>query len=64
MAKTLPANEFLWITILNSNGDKFYITSDKNRDNYYIYNSEYKKLGKNSNPLELERKYVKEVKHV
>lgn len=64
MAKALPVNEFLWVTILNSNGDKFYITSNKNRDNYYIYNSEYKKLGKNSNPLELERKYIKEVKHV
>lgn len=59
MINDLPKTEILWITILNANGDKFYITSDRNRNNYFIYDSEYRKLGKNNNPLELERKFVK-----
>lgn len=60
MAKksTFGSGETLWVTIMNYDGNKFFVTSDKNRDNYFIYNSEYKKLGKNKDPLELERKFV------
>lgn len=54
-----PKNEFLWVTITDLDGNTFFITSDRNRENYFIYNSECKKLGKNSDPTVLEHKYIK-----
>lgn len=61
MATSLPTNEKLWITILNNDGKKYFITSDVIRSKYYIYDENYKRLGSNASPLELERKYVKTI---
>ena len=54
----IPNNETIWVTITDDLGDEYVITSKATRDMYYIYRLEkYKvvKLGKNENPLELEK---------
>lgn len=52
-------NEIIWISVKNSTGDKFYITSKKDdRSTYFIYDSEWKKLGKGRNPNVLVSNYV------
>lgn len=57
--KSIPSNEVLWVTIINGDGNNYYITSDQYRNYYYIYDFEYNKLGKNVDPIALEKKYVK-----
>ena len=54
----LPSNEIIWVTITDDLGDEYVITSKTTRDVYYIYRLEKDKaikLGKNENPLELEK---------
>lgn len=54
----LPSNETIWVTITDDLGDEYVITSKTTRDVYYIYRLEKDKavkLGKNENPLELEK---------
>lgn len=52
-------NEIIWISVKNSTGDTFYITSKKDdRSIYFIYDSEWKKLGKGRNPNVLTSNYV------
>lgn len=54
----LPSNETIWVTITDDLGDEYVITSKATRDVYYIYRLEKDKavkLGKNENPLELEK---------
>lgn len=54
----LPSNETIWVTITDDLGDEYVITSRATRDMYYIYRLEKDKavkLGKNENPLELEK---------
>lgn len=54
----VPSNETIWVTITDDLGDEYVITSKTTRDMYYIYRLEKDKavkLGKNENPLELEK---------
>lgn len=54
----IPSNETIWVTITDDLGDEYVITSKATRDVYYIYRLEKDKavkLGKNENPLELEK---------
>jgi hypothetical protein len=54
----IPNNETIWVTITDDLGDEYVITSKTTRDVYYIYRIEKDKavkLGKNENPLELEK---------
>jgi hypothetical protein len=54
----LSSNEIIWVTITDDLGDEYIITSKITRDMYYIYRLEKDKavkLGKNENPLELEK---------
>jgi hypothetical protein len=54
----IPSNETIWVTITDDLGDEYIITSKSTRDMYYIYRLERDnvvKLGKNENPLELEK---------
>ena len=54
----IPSNETIWVTITDDLGDEYVITSKTTRDMYYIYRLEKDKavkLGKNENPLELEK---------
>jgi hypothetical protein len=54
----IPSNETIWVTITDDLGDEYIITSKATRDMYYIYRLEKNnavKLGKNENPLELEK---------
>lgn len=44
------------------NGDIYYITSKETRDYYYLYKQVIdgvERLGKDTNPLKLEMKYIK-----
>lgn len=52
----LPSSEILWETIIRENGDKYVITSNKERTLYYIYSfdgKEYTKIDKAKTPPEL-----------
>lgn len=54
----VPSNETIWVTITDDLGDEYVITSKSTRDMYYIYRLEKDKavkLGKNENPVELEK---------
>jgi hypothetical protein len=54
----IPSAEIVWVTITDDLGDEYVITSKATRDMYYIYRLEKDKavkLGKNENPLELEK---------
>lgn len=54
----IPSAEIVWVTITDDLGDEYVITSKTTRDVYYIYRLEKDKavkLGKNENPLELEK---------
>lgn len=54
----IPSNETIWVTITDDLGDEYVITSKVTRDVYYLYRLEKDKvvkLGKNENPLELEK---------
>ena len=54
----LPSNETIWVTITDDLGDEYVITSKSDRNIYYLYRLEKDKaikLGKNENPLELEK---------
>ena len=54
----IPSNETIWVTLTDNLGDEYVITSKVTRDMYYIYRIEKDKavkLGKNENPLELEK---------
>lgn len=54
----IPSTEIVWVTITDDLGDEYVITSKVTRDMYYIYRLETDKavkLGKNENPLELEK---------
>ena len=54
----LPSNETIWVTITDDLGDEYIITSKATREMYYLYRLEKDKavkLGKNENPLELEK---------
>lgn len=54
----IPSNETIWVTITDDLGDEYVITSKTTRDVYYIYRLEKDKavkLGKNENPIELEK---------
>ena len=57
---SISKNEILWVT--HKKGNKtYYITSDKHRDNYYIYvlkDGQEIKLGKSKNPVDLEKRYM------
>lgn len=58
----IPSAEIVWLTITDDLGDEYVITSKATRDMYYIYRLEKDKavkLGKNENPLELE-KFIQE----
>lgn len=59
----IPPSEIIWMRRLTADGREYYITSKATKDVYYIYeanNSGVTKLGKGSNPPELEEKFVKE----
>ena len=54
----IPSSETIWVTITDDLGDEYVITSKVTRDVYYIYRLEKDKavkLGKNENPIELEK---------
>lgn len=58
MADKINKNEYKWLTATDEVGNlKYIITSGLDRAYYYIYDSNYKKLGKGKNPRELEEKY-------
>lgn len=57
----LPSSEILWETITNENGDRFVVTSNKERSLYYIYSvddKEYTKIDKAKTPPELMKHIV------
>ena len=50
-------NETVWVTGFDSSGNlKYVITSNADRSLYYIYDKDYKKLGKAKNPVDLQTK--------
>jgi len=54
----IPSTEIVWVTITDDLGDEYVITSKSDRNTYYLYRLEKDKavkLGKNENPLELEK---------
>ena len=54
----IPSTEIVWVTITDDLGDEYVITSKSDRNTYYLYrieNDKVIKLGKNENPLELEK---------
>lgn len=54
----IPSTEIVWVTITDDLGDEYVITSKSDRNLYYLYRLEKEKavkLGKNENPLELEK---------
>lgn len=56
----IPKDEILWETYTNGE-DTYKITSNKQRDVYFMYkeeNNTFKKLGKASSPPELYKKFV------
>ena len=51
-------NELLWVTGYDVNGNlKYVISSNPERSWYYIYDKDFKKLGKAKTPTELQEKY-------
>lgn len=51
-------NELLWVTGLDKDGNlKYVISSNPDRSWYYIYDKDFKKLGKAKTPIELKEKY-------
>lgn len=54
-------NEKQWVTCRDQHGNlKYVITSNSERSWYYIYDNNYKKLGKAKAPTELQQKYFGE----
>jgi hypothetical protein len=54
----IPSTDTVWVTITDDLGDEYVITSKSDRNIYYLYRLEKEKavkLGKNENPLELEK---------
>ena len=61
-AKQLPKNEILWLTQLTESGEKFFITSDKIRSVYTLWQltkEGYLKVGTGNTPAKLEEKIQK-----
>lgn len=47
-----------WVSAYDVNNNlKYTITSNKDRSVYYIYDKDFKRLGRGKNPLELEKKF-------
>ena len=58
----IPSNEIVWEEITMQNGDVYFVTSKSNRDYYYLYKKTkdgVERLGKDNNPLNLEKKFIK-----
>ena len=56
----ISKNELLWVTGYDANGNlKYVISSNPERSWYYIYDKDFKKLGKAKTPDELKEKYFK-----
>ena len=54
----IDSNYLLWVTEIGESGNIYYIVSDKQRTNYFLFKGS-KKLAKESvNPLDLE-KYIR-----
>lgn len=54
----ISKNEIRLLTGNDSKGDLLYvITANQDKSCYYIYDKDYKKLGKGKSPPELEKKY-------
>lgn len=53
-----PKGETVWCTHTKSANKIFYITSKENdRSMYFLYDKDWNKIGKNSNPLEFRKLY-------
>lgn len=51
-------NEIRWVSAYDPQYNlKYIITSNKDKDMFYIYDKNYKKLGRDRSPLALERKF-------
>ena len=48
-------NEILWVTYIENNKPIYFITSDKLREFYKLYNSNKKLIKQSKNPVELEK---------
>lgn len=63
MEPPFPKGEIVWVGHYDTNHNLRYITTSKPaRDYYYLYelkHSGFVKLGKDRNPAELEKKYIK-----
>lgn len=55
---TIGKNEIRWVSAYDVQRNlKYIITSNKDKSMYYIYDKNYKKLGRDRSPLALERKF-------
>lgn len=63
--KMISKRETIMVTHTTLDKQTFYITANAFRDTFYIYkeeNGETIKLGRASNPIELEEKYIRDHK--
>ena len=57
-AVSIGKNEVRWVSVYDINRNlRYAITSNKDRSVYYIYDKDFKKLGKAKTPDELKEKY-------
>ena len=56
--ETMGKSERAWVSAYDANNNlKYTVTSNKDRSVYYIYDKDFKRLGRGKSPLELERKF-------
>lgn len=56
----LPDNQMLWVTVKTESNNKYYITSNKDRSLYYLYqdkNDTIVQIAKSVSPLAFEKYY-------
>lgn len=46
-------NMILWVTVIGESGETYYITSDRNRCEYFLWKGKKKTAKKSSNPMDL-----------
>lgn len=60
--KNIPKTETVWEHLINFNGREYIVTSNKNRDKYFLYDitekSNYVKIGHAATPVDLLDKYL------
>jgi len=62
MARDIPKNEGLRVTVTDVPGNTYYITFKESTGFYFLYRKcedGLMKLGRDENPIKLEQKYIK-----